>query len=130
VILALPLPPTPGQVVVGVLAALGGALIATVSAFLARRSRNWLHHLGTAGGLLIVAGIAGQRTVAHGVALGPWDAGITVPVLDVQVDPVAAVGVVMSLLSLTLTLLFERATDGADAPPALVHRPLEDDDAV
>ncbi len=68
-ILAIPLPPSPGQVIVGVLGVLAGALIASVSAFLARRSRNWLYHLGTAGGLLIVAGIVGQRTVADGARL-------------------------------------------------------------
>ena len=74
-ILAVPLPPTPGQVILGVLAAFAGALIATVSAFLARRSRNWLHYLDTAGGLAIVAGIIGQRTVAGGAAVGLWLGG-------------------------------------------------------
>jgi len=130
VILAVPLPPTPGQVILGVLAAFAGALIATVSAFLARRSRNWLHYLDTAGGLAIVAGIIGQRTVAGGAAVGPWDAGITVPVIGVRLDPVAASGIVLTLIGLTLTLLFERVVDDADRLPPLVHRALEDDDAI
>jgi hypothetical protein len=130
VILAVPLPPTPGQVVVGVIGVLAGALIASVSAFLARRSHNWLHHLGTVGGLLIVAGIVGQRTVADGARLGAWDAGITVPVVGVRLDPVAAGGIILALVGLTLTLLFERIVDEDDRPRPLIHRALEDDDAV
>lgn len=129
-ILAIPLPPSPGQVIVGVLGVLAGALIASVSAFLARRSRNWLYHLGTAGGLLIVAGIVGQRTVADGARLGAWDAGIAVPVVGIHLDPVAAAGIILTLVGLTLTLLFERVLDDDDRPRPLVHRALEDDDAV
>ncbi len=129
-ILVVPLPPTPGQVAIGVLGVVAGALVAAVSAFMARRSRNWLHHLGTAGGLLIVAGIVGQRTAVDGARLGAWDAGITVPVLGFRLDPVAAGGIILALLGLTLTLLFERVLDADDRPPPLVHRPLEDDDAV
>ncbi len=129
-ILAVPLPPTPGQVVLGVAGVIAGALIASTSVFLARRSRNWLCHLGTAGGLLIVAGIVGQRTVADGAHLGAWDAGISVPLVGVHLDPVAAGGIILTLVGLTLTLLFERVLDDEDRPPPLVHRPLEDDDAV
>ncbi len=128
--IAAPLPPTPGQVVIGVFAVIGGALIASVSAFLARRSRNWLYHLGTAGGLLIAAGVVGQRTVAAGARLGAWDAGIPIPLVGVSLDPVAAGGIVLSLLGLTLTLLFERVLEDDDRPAPLVHRPLEDDDSV
>jgi formate hydrogenlyase subunit 3/multisubunit Na+/H+ antiporter MnhD subunit len=130
VILAVPLAPTPGQVVLGVLAVLAGALVTTVSAFLARRSHNWLYHLGTVGGLLIVAGIVGQRTVAEAARLGAWDAGIAVPVVGVHIDPVAAAGVILTLLSVVLTLLFERVIDDNNRPRPLVHRPLDDDDAI
>jgi formate hydrogenlyase subunit 3/multisubunit Na+/H+ antiporter MnhD subunit len=126
----LPLAPTPGSVILGVGAVLAGALVATVSASLARHTRNWLHHLGTIGGLLIVAGVAGQRTVADGVALGPWDAGIGIPLIGVRLDPVAAAGIVIALLGLTLVLLFERVPDGSDLARPLVHRSVEDDDAV
>jgi formate hydrogenlyase subunit 3/multisubunit Na+/H+ antiporter MnhD subunit len=130
VILAVPLPPTPGQVMLGVFGVIAGALVASVSAFLARRSRNWLYHLGTVGGLLIVAGVVGQRTVAAGARLGAWDAGISLPGIGVHLDPVAAAGIVLALVGLTLTLLFERVLDDDDRPRPLVHRPLEDDDAV
>jgi hypothetical protein len=129
VILAVPLAPTPGQVVLGVLTVLVGALIATASAFMARRSHNWLHYLTAAGGLLIVAGVVGQRTVS-GSAMGAWDAGISVPVIGVRLNPVAAAGLILTLVGLTVTLLFERVVDESERPGPLVHRPLEDDDAI
>lgn len=129
-ILALTPPPTPGQVVLGILAVLGGALITTVSAFLAWRSRNWLYHLGTLGGVLIVAGTIGQRTVADGAAVGAWDAGLSVPVIGVRIDAVLAGGIILTLLGLTVTLLFERVVEETDRPRPLVHRALEDDDAI
>jgi hypothetical protein len=128
VILVIPAAPTPGQVVIGIVAVLVGALIATTSAFVARRSGNWLYHLGTAGGLLIVAGVVGQRSAAGG-ATGLWASGINVPVLGVQLDPVTAAGIIMTLFGLVLTLLLEHLPDG-DQPRPLVHRHLEDDDAV
>ena len=128
-ILAVPLPPSPGQVVLGVLGVVVGALVATV-AYLARHTHNWLHHLATAGGLLIVAGIVGQRTVADGARLGAWDAGIAVPVIGVRLDPVTAGGIVLVLVGLVLVLVFERVVYDDERPRPLVHRPLEDDDAV
>ena len=127
-IVVIPSAPTPGQVIIGVTAVLAGALIATTSAFVARRSGNWLHHLETAGGLLIVAGVVGQRSAAGG-ATGLWASGISVPFLGVQLDPVMAAGIILGLLGLVLTLLFERVPD-ADQPRPLIHRRLEDDDAV
>jgi hypothetical protein len=129
VILAVPLAPTPGQVVLGVLTVLAGALIATASAFMARRSHNWLHYATAAGGLLIVAGVVGQRTVS-GSSMGAWDAGISVPVIGVRLNPVAAAGIILTLVGLTVTLLFERVVDESERPVPLVHRPLEDDDAI
>lgn len=129
-ILVIPLAPTPGEVLIGIAAVVGGALIATTSAFVARRSGNWLHHLGTAGGLLIVAGVVGQRSAVDGAPIGLWDAGISVPVIGVRLDPVVAAGIILALLGLVLTLLFERVPDKDDLPRPLVHRPFEDDDAV
>lgn len=128
-ILAIPLPPTPGQVVIGILAVLVGALVTSVSVFLAVHSGNWLHWVTALGGALIVAGVVGQRTATTG-ALGAWSAGITVPVVGVTVDVIFAVGVVVACIGTTLVLLFERvpAADGPRRLPA--HRRLEDDDAV
>lgn len=129
--LAAALPPAPGDVVIGILAVLAGALVTSVSVFLARRSRNWLHYVTAAGGLLLVAGIVGQRTATDGTPTGPWNAGISVPLVGVRLDVVAAIGIIVSLVGVTLTLLFERVSvDGGERPPALIHRPLEDDDAV
>jgi hypothetical protein len=131
VILAAALPPTPGDVVIGILAVLAGALVTSVSVFLARRSSNWLHYMTAAGGLLVVAGIVGQRTATDGTPTGPWNAGISVPLLGVRLDMVAAIGIIVCLVGITLTLLFERVSvDGGERPRPLVHRPLEDDDAV
>lgn len=123
------LPPTPGQVVIAILVVLGGSVVAAAAAQRAWMSRNWLYHLGTAGGLLIVAGVAGQRTPTSG-SVGPWDAGITVPGVGLSLTPVCATGLVLSLLCVTLVLLFERVPD-PDAPNRTrPHRPLEEDDAV
>ena len=123
-------PPTPGEVVIGVGAVLIGALVATTSAYLAWRTGNWLHHVGTVAGLLVVAGVVGQRSAAAGSSSGLWDDGIEVPVVGLRINPVTATGVILALLGLVLTLLFERVTDPEDRPRPLEHRPLEDDDAV
>ena len=128
--LAAALPPTPGDVVLGILAVLVGALVATTSTLIARRTHNWLHHLGTAGGLLIVAGVVGQRTPAPGATLGPWTAGIAVPGVGVHLDPVTTIGIILALLGLILTLLFERVPEAGVRSRPLVHRPMEDDDTV
>jgi hypothetical protein len=130
VTLAVALPPTPAEVVIGILAVLAGALITSVSVFLAQRSHNWLHVIAALGGLLIVAGVVGQRTATDGAGLGPWDAGIAVPVVGLHVDVVAAAGVILCLVGLTLTLLFERVPPDGEVSRPLVHRALEDDDAV
>ena len=124
------MPPTPGQVVVGVAAVLAGSMIATTSAFLARRNGNWLNHIGTLGGLLIVAGVVGQRTAVDGAAIGPWDAAITVPVLSLRVNPVTAAGVIVCLVGLVVGLLLERVPDAVPRRAQLVHRSFEDDDTV
>lgn len=120
-----PLPPTPGDVVVGILAVLGGGLLLALGVHWARRTGNRLHLVTATGGLLLVAGVVGQQTAAGGA----WGAGIAIPVLGVHVDPVAAAGVIMALVGLTLTLLFERVDDGPARAPQ-THRPLEDDDTV
>lgn len=123
-------PPSPGEVIIASLAVLAGALIAATSALLARRTGNWLHHLGTAGGLVIVAGLVGQRTISPGAAMGPWDAGVTVPLLGVGVTPVAVAGIILTLIGVALTMLFERIPEHGEHPGRLVHRSLEDDDAI
>lgn len=125
----LALPPTPAQVVIAIVTAMVAALVATASFSVARHSRNWLFHFGTVGGLLVLAGVVGQRT-PHGPAVGPWDTGLTVPVLGLRINPVAAAGIILTLLGLTLTLLIERIGDDSHRSEARVHRALEDDDRI
>ncbi len=127
---ALSLPPTPAEVVIGILAVLAGSLLASVALFLARRTGNWLHGVTALGGLLIVAGVVGQRAAAPGAHLGPWDAGIVVPLAGLHLDVVTAVGVVVGLAGITVTLLFEHVPDEARMRHPLAHRALEEDDAV
>lgn len=123
-------PPQPQDVVIAVLAVLAGALIASVAALLARRTRNWLYHLGTVGGLLIVTGVAGQRASVDGAALGPWDAGLVVPLIDMHLTPVTAAGILTCVLGTVAVLLFERVPDPARPARPLISRHLEDDDSV
>lgn len=127
---ALALAPTPGDVVLGILSVLAGGLVAAAAAHQARRAGNWLYHLGTVGGLLIVVGVAGQRAVVAGAPIGPWDAGIPLPLLGVRMTPVCAAGVILTLFGLTLVLLFERLPDGDAQRREPLHRPLEEDDSV
>ena len=129
-ILVTPLPPTPLQVVVGVGTVVIGSLIATCSGYAAWHARNWLYHLGTLGGLLIVAGVVGQRTAVDGAALGPWDAGINVPLLGVRMNPVTAAGIIVCLLGLVVGLLVERVADPAAARATIPRRRFEDEDTV
>ena len=58
------------------------------------------------------------------------DATATIPVIAVRINPVAAAGIILTLVGLTVTLLFERVIDESERPLPLVHRPLEDDDAI
>jgi len=130
VIAAISLPPTPGDVVIGILALLAACLVTSVSLFLGRRTRNWLHGVTALGGLLIAAGVVGQRVAAGGARVGPWDAGIAVPVVGLHLDPVTAAGVIVALGGVTVTLLVERVPREGETRRPLLHRPLEDDDAV
>jgi hypothetical protein len=130
VILSVPLPPTPAEVVIGILAVLVGALITSVAVFMARRSHNWLHCIAALGGALVVVGVVGQRATTDSGGFALWIAGIDVPVVGVHIDVVTAAGVILSLVGVTATLLFERVLQEGEMPRPLVHRALEDDDTV
>lgn len=134
--------PSPGLILAGVIAAGLAALAACASAVLARRSGNWLYWLCTAGSGLFLLGLAGQRVfpneddvrrlgavVASGRTPGPWDAGITIPVLRVDLDPVALAGLLLAALGLSLALLFEGSAGGESRRAALLS-PLDEDDAI
>ena len=134
--------PSPGLIVAGVLAAVLAALAASSAAVLARRSGNWLYWLCTAGSGLFLLGLAGQRVfpneddvhrlgaaVAAARTPGPWDAGVSIPVVHVALDPVALAGLLIAALGLSLSLLFE-GTAAAGSRAGDVLPPLDEHDAV
>lgn len=137
------MPPTPEQVAIGVLAVLAGCLAATSSAFAGRQTGNWLYYLCTVGSVAFVAGVVGQRvfpspaTVARLGAVaastsapGPWDAGVSLPLISIRVTPVAIVGLLIAAVGLSLVLLFERIPSAARrSAPARASR-LDDDDSI
>jgi hypothetical protein len=135
-------PPTPEQVVIGVLAVLAGCLAVTMSAYAGRQTRNWLYYICTAGSLAFVVGVVGQRAfpspsavarlgaAASASAPGPWDAGVSLPLIGIRVTQVAIVGLLVAAVGLSLVLLFERVPGTVRvATPTRTSR-LEDNDSV
>ena len=137
------MPPTPEQVVIGILAVLAGCLAVTTSVFAGRQAGNWLYYVCTVGSLAFVAGVVGQRVFPSPTAIarfgaaaasssspGPWDAGASLPLIGLRVTPVAIVGLLVAAIGLSLVLLFERIPSAARATvPARTSR-LDDDDSV
>jgi hypothetical protein len=135
-------PPTPEQVVIGILAVLAGCLAVTTSAYAGRQTRNWLYYICTVGSLAFVVGVVGQRVfpspsavarlgaAASASAPGPWDAGVSLPLIGIRVTPVAIVGLLVAAVGLSLVLLFERVPGTVRvAAPTRTSR-LEDNDSV
>jgi hypothetical protein len=135
-------PPTPEQVVIGILAVLFGCLAVTGSAYAGRQTGNWLYYICTVGSLAFVAGVIGQRVFPSLAAIarygsaasastpGPWDAGVSLPLIGLRVTPVAIVGLLVAAVGLSLVLLFERVPGTVrSAAPTPASR-LEDDDSV
>ena len=50
--------------------------------------------------------------------------------INVSITPVCAAGIILTLVTVTLVLLFERVPDPARPARIPVHRSLEDDDTV
>lgn len=136
------MPPTPEQVVIGILAVLAGCLAVTTSAYAGRQTRNWLYYICTVGSLAFVVGVVGQRVfpspsavarlgaAATASAPGPWDAGVSLPLIGIRVTPVAIVGLLVAAVGLSLVLLFERVPGTVRvAAPTRTSR-LEDNDSV
>jgi hypothetical protein len=129
--------------VIGILAVLAGCLAMTTSTAAARHTGNWLYYICTVGSLGFVAGVIGQRvfpspaavarlgaTAAATSAPGLWDAGVSLPLIDIRVTPVAIVGLLVAAVGLSLVLLFERIPGTVRmAAPTRASR-LEDDDSV
>jgi hypothetical protein len=136
-------PPTPAQVVIGIIAVLAGCLAMTTSVAAARQTGNWLYYICSVGSLAFVAGVVGQRVFPSPAAIaklgasaaatsapGPWDAGVSLPLISIRVTPVAIVGLLVAAVGLSLVLLFERIPGTVRiAAPTPTSR-LEDDDSV
>jgi hypothetical protein len=136
------MPPTPGDVILAILAVLIGSIAAASALFYGHRSGNWLSYICGVGCLAFVAGVTGQQnfpsasaiarlgaSAAQSSAPGPWDAGVSLPFVAIRMTPVAIIGLLVAAVGLSLLLLFERIPDPTRAgrPPL---RPLEEDDAM
>jgi hypothetical protein len=134
-------PPHVDQVVEAVAAVLVGSLVGVSAALYGRRRRNWLADIVAAGAAVFVVGVVGQRVfpstdavkrlgaaAARLSAPGPFDAGVTIPVLNLQITPLALAGILIAALGFSVLLLFESSAEPRPAPPPL--RRLEEDDTV
>lgn len=135
-------PPTPGDVVLAIIAVVAGCTGCAASLYIVWRSGNWLGYVCAIGCAAFVAGIAGQRAFPSAAAVramgqslastsrpGPWDAGVSLPLLGVRITPVALVGLLVTAASVSLMLLFEHVPD-PERLRSVRHRSLEEDDAV
>ena len=52
--------------------------------------------------------MARYGAAASASAPGPWDAGVSLPLIGIRVTPVAIVGLLVAAVGLSLVLLFER----------------------
>jgi hypothetical protein len=137
------MPPTVGQVVLGVIAVLTGCIATTSAIVAARHSGNWLFLICALGCAAFVAGVVGQRVFPSPAAVarlgqsgaavstpGPWDAGVLLPIVGIRITPVAIVGLLVAAVGLSLVLLFERVPATVRAPVAARASRLEDDDSI
>ena len=137
------MPPTPEQIVIGIIAVLAGCLAVTSSTYAGRQTGNWLYYVCTVGSLAFVAGVVGQRVFPSQAAIarygpiaasasspGPWDAGVSLPLIGIRVTPVAIVGLLIAAVGLSLVLLFERIPSTSRATLPVRTSRLDDDDSV
>ena len=135
--------PSGPEILIGILFVVGGCLGTAVAVELMRRSRNWLYAVVAIGCAGLVAGVVGQRRfpsddqvttlgadAASRLTPGPWDAGVSIPVIDLHATPVALGGVLVALAGLALVLFFEPAPAGDAASRAPLPSPMEEDDSV
>lgn len=137
-----PQPPSPPDVVIAIIAVVAGCAAGAAAAYSAWRTGNWLGYACAAGCATFVVGIAGQRTFPSADAVramgqtlaqtsrpGPWDAGVSLPLIGLRITPVTLVGLLLAALGVSLLLLFEHVPEPGRIRGAR-HRQLEEDDAV
>jgi len=132
---------SPRDVVVGCLCVIVGAVVAVISVHAARRTHNWLYFICAVGATAFAFGVAGQRVFPSEDALrldrinaahqtpGAWEAGVHIPVIDLQATPVAVGGFLLAVVGLSLVLFFEAVPERDITPPPPLP-PLEEGDAV
>ena len=111
-----------GGIALGCIVVVLGCIWGVATLQLARRSRNWLYFVETAGSCLVVAGIVGQRvfpsddairrlgaTAAAASNPGLWGAKFLVPGIGLDVDAVTAFGCIALAAGVALLLFFESA---------------------
>jgi hypothetical protein len=137
-----PQPPAPTDVLIAIIAVLAGCVLGATVAYSAWRTGNWLGYACALGCAAFVAGIAGQRTFPSADAVralgqslaqtsrpGPWDAGVSLPLIGLRITPVTLVGLLVAALAISLMLLFKHVPDPARTR-TVHHRQLEEDDAI
>jgi len=125
--------PRVSDVLLAMACVLVGSLATAAALSAAWRSRNWLGHVFATGSALFTAGIVGQRSfpsadttrrlgleAAKTSAPGPFDAGVTIPAVNLQITPVSLAGLLVAAVSLSLLLIFE-----SGRRPRTAARPLE-----
>ena len=139
---AAAVPPTPEQVVIGILAVVLGCLAVTgrhtrrgrrgTGCISSARSAAWRSSRALSGNGCFrrppqwrVTGAAASSS-----APGPWDAGVSLPLIGIRVTPVAIVGLLVAAVGLSLVLLFERIPSTVRAKAPTPASRLEDDDSV
>ena len=135
-------PPTPGDVVLAIAAVLIGCIAGAAAFHAGWRGGNWLAYVPGLGCAAFVAGVVGQRAYPSAEAVrrlgsaaagssrpGPWDAGVSLPVIGTRLTPLALCGLLVAVAGLSVLLILEHRPDPARIR-ALPHRRLEEDDAV
>src|SRR5215472_1868317 len=106
------------------IAVVAGCIAGAAAVQLAWRGGNWLGYVCAIGCAMFVVGIAAQRTFPSAAAVhtlgqalaqtsrpGPWDAGVSLPLIGLRMTPVSLVGLLMAVLGVSLILLFEHVPD-------------------
>ncbi|MFN2582300.1 MAG: hypothetical protein ABR498_06120 [Candidatus Dormibacteria bacterium] len=135
-------PPSIPDVTLAIAAVVIGCVAGAYAAYSGWRSGNWIAYVCAAGLVAFVTGIVGQRVFPSQAAIdsvgpalapssrpGPWDAGVSLPLIGIKITPVTLGGLLVAAFAVSLLLLFERVVDPSRLR-ATHHRGLEEEDAV